>query len=53
MATCARFRPFVTVLLACVLRVHAGDQPDFYLADNGVTVLCPDAAVGDTGRVKE
>ncbi len=23
----------------------------FYLADNGVTVLCPEAGVGDTGEV--
>ena len=52
MATSARFLAFVTALLARVLLVHAGGQPDFYLADNGVTVLCPEAAVGDTGRVE-
>ncbi|MEL7835161.1 BspA family leucine-rich repeat surface protein [Fodinibius sp. Rm-B-1B1-1] len=25
----------------------------FYLADNGITILCPDAEVGDTGTVNE
>ncbi len=30
---------------------HAQDNPDFELAPNGVTVLCDDADVGDTGEV--
>ena len=29
----------------------ACDVALFYLADNGVTVICPDANVGDTGEV--
>ncbi len=29
----------------------AGDQPLFFLAENGVTVMCPDALVGETGVV--
>ena len=28
-----------------------GPNPDFYLADNGVTVKCPDAEIGDMGLV--
>lgn len=27
------------------------DNPNFYLADNGVTVMCPIAAIGDKGTV--
>ena len=27
------------------------DVAQFYLADNGITVMCPDASVGDTGEV--
>ncbi len=27
------------------------DTPNFYLASNGVTCMCPDAAVGDTGTL--
>ncbi|WP_410336697.1 BspA family leucine-rich repeat surface protein [Longimonas sp.] len=30
---------------------QAQDNSDFYLDDNGVTVKCPDANVGDTGEV--
>ena len=28
-----------------------GSNPDFFLAENGVTVKCPDANIGDTGEV--
>jgi len=31
--------------------IQAQDPPNFYLADNGVTVMCPDADVGVTGEV--
>lgn len=29
----------------------AADPPLFYLAENGITIMCPDANVGDTGEV--
>ena len=51
MATSKHFLTCVTLLLIGVCHVHAGDQPDFFLADNGVTVLCPNAEVGDFGKV--
>ena len=41
-------------LLAALLMAAAPVQAqngDFFLADNDVTVLCPDANVGDTGTV--
>ena len=31
---------------------QAQDNPDFFLAENGVTVMCPDAEVGDSGEVE-
>ena len=34
-----------------VLSSGSGSAPRFYLAPNGVTVLCPSASVGDTGVV--
>ncbi len=33
------------------LNVSAQTNPNFYLHENGVTVMCPDAEVGETGRV--
>ncbi len=33
------------------LNVSAQTNPDFYLHENGVTVMCPDAEVGETGAV--
>ena len=45
---------FLGVLLIWALTVpttHAQDNSDFELAPNGVTVLCDDAEVGDTGTV--
>eukprot|EP00963_Diacronema_lutheri_P000864 scaffold53_cov381-Pavlova_lutheri.AAC.6 len=46
---------FQALFLLCgtgLQQAFAGDEPErFFLADNGVTVLCPDAAVGDTGVV--
>jgi len=29
----------------------AQENPNFYLAENEVTVMCPDAEVGETGEV--
>ena len=33
------------------LNVNAQTNPNFYLHENGVTVMCPDAEVGETGAV--
>ena len=38
-------------LLVAPLAIKAQNNPDFTLASNGVTCLCPDAAVGDTGTL--
>ena len=32
--------------------VRSGIKPLFYLAENGVTVMCPEASVGESGMVK-
>ena len=37
--------------LAVPMPTQAQDNPDFELAPNGVTVLCDNASVGDTGEV--
>ena len=42
---------FLLATLVCATPVQAQDNPDFYLAENGVTVMCPDANVGDSGEV--
>ena len=42
---------FTAVLLLLASPATAQDNPDFFLNDNGVTVMCPDADVGDTGEV--
>lgn len=39
-------------MVAALPEACAGILPtQFYLAENGVTVLCPDAEVGDKGSV--
>ena len=43
---------FLAILLAGATTVQAQDNPDFFLAENGVTVMCPDAEVGDSGEVE-
>eukprot|EP00963_Diacronema_lutheri_P009491 scaffold849_cov386-Pavlova_lutheri.AAC.3 len=46
---------FLALFLLCgtgLQQAFAGDSPDtFFLAPNGVTVRCPEAAVGETGVV--
>ncbi|MCH8568370.1 MAG: BspA family leucine-rich repeat surface protein [Balneolales bacterium] len=43
---------FTSLLLGLTAVQEAkATNPDFFLADNGVTVMCPDAAVGDTGEI--
>ena len=42
---------FLIVLLVLPLTTKAQNNPDFTLASNGVTCLCPDAAIGDTGTL--
>ena len=42
------------VFLALIFQttlIKAQETPDFYLHENGVTVICTDAEVGDTGEV--
>ncbi len=39
-------------LLLFVTAMAAQNNPDFYVASNGVTCMCPDAAIGDTGTVE-
>ena len=42
---------FIVALLGTT-PAQAQDNPDFFLAENGVTVMCPDAEVGDSGEVE-
>ena len=39
------------VFLMLPLSAFAQDDSDFYLAENGVTIMCPDASEGDLGSV--
>ncbi len=41
----------IILLNFSALNVSAQTNPDFYLHENGVTVMCPDAEVGETGAV--
>lgn len=41
---------FTAVLIFLGAGSILGDDANFYFADNGVTVLCPKAAVGESGR---
>lgn len=46
--------PHFLLLLAVIFSasgLSAQNNPNFYLADNGVTCMCPDAAVGETGTL--
>ena len=51
------FFPSLLLLPLCVVllipAISAEAQSNFYLADNGVTVMCPDAVVGETGVVND
>ena len=49
MTTIARFLLLAAALLSVVVGQEGGDV--FYKSDNGVTVVCPKAEVGDTGIV--
>jgi hypothetical protein len=49
----SRFKKFVITLLVVFVQsglINAQGNPDFYLHENGVTVICTDAEVGDTGE---
>jgi len=46
-----RFTPFILITILPILSVQAQDNPDFYLNENGITVMCPNAEFGDTGRL--
>ncbi len=41
----------ILLIIANYGKVQAQDNPNFYLAHNGVTVMCPDAEIGETGDV--
>ncbi len=45
-------KSILTVILFCLCALSLSAQ-DFYLHENGVTVKCENAAVGDTGEVDE
>jgi len=52
MATSSSFFALLLLVGTGLQQAFAGDGPNlFFLADNGVTVLCPDAEVGDSGEV--
>uniref|UniRef100_A0A7S3UEW7 Uncharacterized protein n=1 Tax=Picocystis salinarum TaxID=88271 RepID=A0A7S3UEW7_9CHLO len=51
MAKTSFFLAFLWLFGTAVHHSHAVGVPDFFLASNGVTVLCPAAAVGDSGEV--
>ena len=39
------------LLIIVLPQAHAQENPNFYLAENGVTIKCPDAEVGETGEI--
>jgi surface protein len=39
------------ILMIYPFSLNAQSDVKFYLAENGVTIMCPDAAVGETGQV--
>lgn len=39
------------IFLGTFIYSHGQETSNFYLADNGVTCMCPDAAIGDTGTL--
>eukprot|EP00894_Picocystis_sp_ML_P005162 jgi/Pico_ML_1/55679/g1334.t1 len=52
MATSSSILALLLLVGTGLQQAFAGDGPSlFFRADNGVTVLCPDADVGDTGVV--
>uniref|UniRef100_A0A7S3UFP6 BspA family leucine-rich repeat surface protein n=1 Tax=Picocystis salinarum TaxID=88271 RepID=A0A7S3UFP6_9CHLO len=51
MAKTSFFLAILWLFGTAVHHTYAGGEPDFFLASNGVTVLCPDAAVGESGEV--
>lgn len=42
---------YFTFLILLVLDVSAQETPKFYLHENGVTCMCPNAAIGESGVV--
>lgn len=53
MAAFVRFLTCLAWVVVCMRQVQAqtGTNANFFLADNGMTVMCPDAIVGETGLV--
>ncbi|MCH8558434.1 MAG: BspA family leucine-rich repeat surface protein [Balneolia bacterium] len=39
------------LIFTVAAKSNAATNPDFFLHDNGITIMCPDAEVGDTGEV--
>ena len=46
-----RYSPFILITILPILSVQAQENPDFYLNENGITVMCPNAEFGDTGEL--
>ena len=46
-----RFTPFILITILPIFSVQAQDNPDFYLNENGITVMCSNAEFGDTGEL--
>ncbi|MCH8487744.1 MAG: DUF285 domain-containing protein [Candidatus Cyclonatronum sp.] len=41
----------ILLALPLMLKAQTIDNPNFYFADNGITILCPGAVVGETGTL--
>ena len=46
-----RYSPFILITILPILSVQAQENPDFYLNENGITVMCANAEFGDTGEL--
>ncbi len=42
---------YLMLTLICSISSHSQENPDFYLHENGVTCMCPDADFGDSGEL--
>ncbi len=49
--SCTPFLPFCILFLLSATNIKAQSNPNFFLHENGVTVMCPDAEIGETGSV--
>ena len=42
----------VMIIIHYHLEVKAQENPNFYVHENGVTIMCPDASNGETGPIE-